>query len=406
MSRELLVDLTRRTLQHTRAGTVPLSGEIGRVPATHYYDRARWELEMDRVFKRTPLVMAFSCELGERYSHKALEVAGTPVLITRASDGSAKAFVNMCSHRGAVVVESGSGSARRFTCPYHAWSYDIDGRLVGISDREDFGDLDPTCNGLTPLPCAERAGIIFVGLTPGGEIDIDAHLCGYGDVLEHLGLADCTFAGSQSVEGPNWKVAYDGYLDFYHLPILHKNSFGPDMINRAIYDAWGPHQRVSAPDPRLLALDDLDEAEWSMDVLTSGVWTIFPHTSIASFPVSLDGTGDGGRMYMVSTLFPGADPDTSVTIQNFLAAFEVSEPLSAAIEAQKAFLLRVVRDEDYLTGNRIQRAAKTGAKKEFHFGRNEAGGQRFHGWVDRIVAAETGDEYGSLFATAETVFQR
>ena len=66
----------------------------------------------------------------------------------------------------------------------------------------------------------------------------------------------------------------------------------------------------------------------------------------------------------------------------------------------------VVRDEDYFTGNRIQRAAKTGAKKEFLFGRNEAGGQRFHGWVDRLVAAETGDEFDALFAQAETVFQR
>ncbi len=406
MSRDLLVDLTRRTLEHARAGTVPLAGAVGRVPATHYYDPDRWALEMERVFKRTPLVLGFSCELAGPNSYKAMEVAGTPVLITRASDGSTKAFVNMCSHRGAVVVEPGSGTARRFTCPYHAWNYDNDGQLVGISDRDDFGDLDPSCNGLTPLPCAERAGIIFVGLEPNGEIDIDAHLCGYGDLLEFHGFADCTFVGSQSVDGPNWKVAYDGYLDFYHLPILHKDTFGPDRSNKAIYDAWGPHQRVSSPDHRMMELEDMPEADWPKDVLTNGVWTIFPHTSIAGFPVRVDGVEGGGRMYMVSTLFPGADPDSSVTIQNFLAAFDPTDELMPEIAAQQEFLMYVVREEDYFTGNRIQRTVKTGAKTEFLFGRNEAGGQRFHGWVDRLVATESADDYRAVFAQAEVVFQR
>jgi carnitine monooxygenase subunit len=406
MSRETLVELTRRTLSHARAGTVPLAAGIGRVPATNYYDPERWALEMERVFKRTPLVLGFSCELAEPHSYKAMEVAGTPVLITRGEGGAIQAFVNMCSHRGAMVTEPGSGVARRHTCPYHAWSYDSDGALVGILDRKDFGVLDAACNGLTPLPCAERAGIIFVGLEPDGEIDVDAHLCGYGEMLEHHDFANCTFVGSQSVDGPNWKVAYDGYLDLYHLPILHKNTFGGDFCNKAIYDAWGPHQRVSSPDVRSLVLEEVPDDQWTDHQLTLGVWTVFPHTSIAEFPVELEGGEGGGRMYMVSTLFPGADPDTSFTIQNFLASFEVTEEITPMIEAQKKFLMHVVRDEDYYTGSRIQRAVKTGAKTDFLFGRNEAGGQRFHGWVDRLVAAETRDDFDQLFAQAETVFQR
>ncbi len=203
-------------------------------------------------------------------------------------------------------------------------------------------------------------------------------------------------------------MAYDGYLDFYHLPILHKDTFGPDYSNKAIYDAWGPHQRVTSPDERILALDDVPEQEWPDDLLTAGVWTVFPHTSIAGFKVTDPDAehGEGGRMYMVSTLFPGADPDTSITVQNFLAAFDPPPSLQPTIDAQQAFLLKVVRDEDYATGNRIQRAVKTGAKTEFLFGRNEAGGQRFHGWVDRVVAAESADDLAHLFEQAETVFQR
>ncbi len=406
MSRETLVELTRRTLAHARAATVPLAGDIGRVPASNYYDPDRWQLEMARVFKRTPLALGFTCELPEPRSYKALEVAGVPVLLSRGADGQMRSFVNMCSHRGSIVVPEGTGTARRFTCPYHAWSYDSEGRLVGILDRDEFGDLDPECHGLTPLPVAERAGIVFSALTPGAPFDIDAYLCGYGEMLAHHEFASCAYVGSQAVDGPNWKVAYDGYLDFYHLPILHRESFGPGYANKAIYDAWGPHQRVTSPDRRFLALDSLPEDDWPADLLTDGVWTIFPHTSVAGFQVSADGVPGGGRMYMISTLFPGDTPDTSRTVQHFLATFELTEQLDGLIEAQKAFLLHVVRDEDYYNGNRIQQAVKTGAKTEFFFGRNEAGGQRFHGWVDRLVAAETDDDFAQLFAGAEVSFQR
>ncbi len=409
MSRKTLVELTRRTLAHARAGTVPLAGDIGRVPASNYYDPDRWRTEMDRVFKRLPLVLGFSCEFAEPNAYKAMEVAGVPVLLTRGSDGAMRSFVNMCSHRGAVIVPEGAGAARRFTCPYHAWTYDGDGSLVGILDRDEFGDLDPTCHGLTPLPVAERAGIVFGCVSHEASVDIesfvDTFLCGYGEMLTHHGFEDCTFVGSQQVDGPNWKVAYDGYLDFYHLPILHKNTFGPDYSNKAIYDAWGPHQRVTSPDQRMLALDGVPEDQWSDELLTAGVWTIFPHTSIAGFKVEGE-DGAGGRMYMVSTLFPGADPDSSVTVQNFLAGFDPPDSLRPTIEAQQEFLLRVVRDEDYFTGNRIQRSVKTGAKSEFLFGRNEAGGQRFHGWVDRLMAAESDEDLVNLFAEAEVVFQR
>ncbi|MEM9566279.1 MAG: aromatic ring-hydroxylating dioxygenase subunit alpha [Actinomycetota bacterium] len=412
-SREILVELTRRTLDHARAGTVPLAGDVVRVPAANYHDPERWRLEMDRVFRRLPLVVGFSAELDRPGAYKALDVAGVPVLLIRSPGGDVGAFVNACSHRGAIVAE-GSGTARRFTCPYHAWSYDADGALVGILDRNDFGAVDPAELGLTPLPVAERSGLIFALVRQDAatrdDLDLDplldTFLCGYDRLLDHFGFADCAFAGSQRVDGPNWKVAYDGYLDFYHLPILHRESFGTEINNKAIYDAWGPHQRVSSPDPRLVALEQRPSDAWTDVELTGGVWTIFPHTSIATFTVKGDRRGDGGPMYMVSTLYPGAEPGTSVTVQTFLAGFEVTDELRPSIDAQRRFLHGVVRDEDYATGLGIQRALAAGAKTDVLFGRNEAGGQRFHGWVDRILAAETDEDLLAVFASAETAFQR
>ncbi len=384
MSRKQLLEMARRNIAHVRAGTVDQEADVFRVPATNYFEPERWQLEVDRIFKRLPLMLGFAAELREPGSYKALEVAGVPVLMTRGQDGEARAFVNMCSHRGAIVVEDGVGTARQFSCPYHGWAYGLNGELVGILNPEMFGELDTSCLGFTPLPIAERAGLIFVVLTPGAPLDIDTFLCGYDELLEHLGFDKCHVIGSQTLAGPNWKVAYDGYLDFYHLPILHRNSFGANIPNKALYDAWGPHQRVSMPNPSFLQLEDVPEDEWDVERMIGGVWTIFPHVSIADFDA-------GGKLYMVSQLFPGHTADESMTVQNFLATFDPTEEQQVLVKEQMAFLENVVISEDYYTGLRIQRSIKTGAKKELLFGKNEGGGQRFHRWVDALIRTDDTD---------------
>jgi phenylpropionate dioxygenase-like ring-hydroxylating dioxygenase large terminal subunit len=390
MSKKRLIEMARRNLAHVEAGTVDQAPGLFRVPAENYYDPARFQLELERIWKRLPLMLGFSAELAEPGSYRALQVADVPVLLTRGADRQVRAFLNVCSHRGAIVVKEGTGSARRFTCPYHAWSYDERGALVGVYKQEQFGEVDKSCLGLTPLPVAERAGLIFATLTPGSALDIDAFLCGYDELLAHHRFDQCHVAGRQEIAGPNWKVAYDGYLDFYHLPILHRDSFGPGMPSEALYDAWGPHQRVSFPNPFLRELAQKPEDEWPVSQLIGGVWTIFPHISIADFDA-------GGKIYMVSQLFPGKTADESVTVQNFLTTKAPDEARKTAIEGIMKFLEHVVKNEDYYTGNRIQKAVKSGAKTEFLFGRNESGGQRFHGWVDALVRADDA-ELARLFA--------
>jgi len=382
-ARDQLIAMTRRHAAHARARTVDQAPDVARIPATRYTDPERYEREIAAVFGRVPLMLGFSCELAEPGTYKALDVAGTPVLLTRDASGALRSFVNMCSHRGAVIVPEGTGKSRRFMCPYHAWSYDQKGALVGILDEGEFGEVDKSCHGLTELPVTERAGFIFGSVDPSIEIDIDDWLQGYDGLLEYLGIADCQVVGRNEVPGPNWKIAYDGYLDLYHLPILHRDTFGPNMPNKAVYDAWGPHQRVSMPMPGMEALEDMPEDDWQMEGLVAGVWTIFPHISIAAFDA-------GGKLFLVSQLFPGEKVGESVTVQHFLTPFEPDEEQRQKIDDMIKFLDHVVRDEDYYTGLRQQRALETGAKSHVLFGRNEGGGQRFHAWVEALL--ETPDD--------------
>jgi nitrite reductase/ring-hydroxylating ferredoxin subunit len=360
---------------HVRAGNTPAQTDaVVRVPADTYLDARRWEREV-ALFRRLPLMLGLGGELRGAHSYKAMTVMDVPVLLTRGANGEVRAFVNQCSHRGAIVVADGSGTARRFACPYHNWTYDTEGDLVGVTDREFFGDIDTGCLGLTPLPVAERAGLIFVVLTPETPMHIDEHLCGYDEVLDFFGFGDWHLVSRTEIPGPNWKIAYDGYLDFYHLPFLHRNTFGPDISNKALYYEWGPHQRMTSPDPGLLAIEDVAEDEWNLDRMCGGVWTIFPHVSFAG--------GHTGGLF--SQLFPGDAPGRSTTIQSYFVATEPSDEQREAARGVATFLERVVREEDYFTGLRQQQALATGAKEHVLFGRNEGGGQRFHALLDQLL---------------------
>ena len=397
MSHADLVAMARHNMAHARAGTLELAPEIATIPAAHYVDAERWERERERIFRRLPLMLAMSCELREPGDYKAMDVAGVPVILARGRDGAVRAFVNQCSHRGAQLLPPGRGRTSRFTCPYHAWSYRLDGALAGVFAREEFGDFDWSCHGLATLPCEERAGLVWVVLAEPPAVDFDAFLCGYDALLDQFRFEDWHHFADRTLEGPNWKIAYDGYLDLYHLPILHKDSFGSNFPHQTLYYAWGPHQRVASPDPELADQLAGEPATWPVEPLLGGVWTIFPHVSIASFD------GGGGRGVMISQLFPGERPDQSFTVQNYVLERAPDAAQAEAATAQFSFLENVVRDEDYATGLAQQRALATGMKPRVLFGRNEGGGQRFHAWVERLLETEDADLPGLFERPEETV---
>ncbi len=380
MSRDQLIAMARENLAHVKANSIAQEPDVFRVAAAHYTDPERARLEHARIFRRLPLMLALSSEVAQPGDYKAMDAAGVPVLITRGADRELRAFVNSCAHRGAVVVPEGLGRARRFVCPYHAWSYDAEGALVGIFCEQDFGEIDRARHGLVRLPLLERAGFVWAVLDPVSTLPIEAFLSGYDALLAHFGFEKWQLVARREVRGPNWKIAYDGYLDLYHLPILHKNSFGSQFPNRALYHAWGPHQRVSSPNPLLLPLEERPESEWPTEALIGGVWTIFPHVSIATFDA-------GGRGALISQLFPGQGPLDSLTVQSYVLEHEPNAQEREAAEKLFELLGSVVREEDYATGLRQQQALLTGARSHVLFGRNEGGGQRFHRWLEKLLAA-------------------
>ncbi len=370
-------DVARRLLANVDAGTSDQSPGQMKVPATAYRDPGRWELEMERIYRRSPLAVALSCDVREPGDFDTVEIAQRPLLIVRGDDGVVRTFLNICRHRGAQVGD-GCGHTRRFTCPYHSWVYDTRGRLVGVPGRDTFGELD--VSGLVELTTHERAGVVFAILTPGLDFDPVEWTAGMDEALELLRLDELhRYPVLTELDSPNWKLTADGYVDGYHLGYLHSSTIGEKSItNRNTYDLFGPHVRIGFANKPITQIRDKPESEWPpMWEIMSMVHYLFPNVSISGQP---------GRPLMISRLLPGPTPDRSTTAQYhyYRQPVEGDEAVATA-EARRLLYAQVTGDEDFVTGFKINRGLGAMADDHIRFGRNERGNQNLHTWIDRLV---------------------
>ncbi|MFF8730094.1 aromatic ring-hydroxylating dioxygenase subunit alpha [Streptomyces sp. NPDC015171] len=385
IDRALAVALAQRALKHLHEGTTDQAQDVMRVPVSDYLDEGLWHDEVDRVFKRVPLMAALTAELPGPGDYKALDLMGVPVLLSRGRDGEARAFLNVCRHRGAQLCPAGTGTRHRFRCPYHAWVYDDRGALVAVHRPGTFGEVDAAEFGLRPLPVAERYGFVWVRLSGDEPLDLDAWIGEeYGEELAQLDLGSWHVYEQRELPGPGWKVAYDGYLENYHVQALHRTTFAPtNTSNLMVVDAFGPHQRILYPSKSLAALKDQPQSEWDPAEHCGAVYTFFPNVSMA-------GTWDGHAV--VSQILPGETPERSRTIQTVLTREPCESEAERCYMAEFSELLRRgVLEEDYRTGAQVQAALGSTANTHFTFGRNELALQHHHRYLKRALTLEPGE---------------
>jgi len=402
---ELLKAMARHAIGLGRMHGMELADEVMRLPASTYSDPAQFEAELDRVFGRIPVVLGPSCEIPAPGDFKTLKIGRTSIILARGKDGKARGFINACRHRGVKLTDAICGHASRFVCPFHGWTFGINGALLGVAAREDFGEVDKAEFGLRSFPVMESAGLIWGIVNPDATLPIEPFLKGYDELLALFGFGDWKFFSRRSFRGPNWKLAYDGYLEYYHVPVLHGGTFGTDTTNRGLYYSWGPHQHIKTPDLTpghvatetlgyMAALADRPESDWGLETLSYGVWTLFPCVSIASF-------GGGGRGLMISQVLPGTSAGESMTFQYYIMErLPETTELADRAEAQFAFLQQVVEREDIAMAFSAQDALPGSHINELLLGRNELGNQHFHRWVGRVVEAESNEALLRLYAEA------
>ena len=378
---EEMMGLATRALDHFQNHTTDMAPEPMQMPVEAYTNQERYAAERERIFKNLPLALALSLELPEAGDYKAMTVMETPIILCRNDQGGVKCFLNACRHRGARLCEDGRSSSRVFACPYHAWTYDRDGSLVGRYAAETFGELDYSQYGLTELPCKERCGLIWVSLTPHAHFDLDEWLGDFAAELDTLALTDWHLHESRVLKSPGWKITMDGYLEAYHHNLVHGKTVGKHTVgNLLVLDTYGPHQRLTFGRKTLGELTGQKKSAWDPEQHIRLIHSCFPNLSIS---------GILGDHCLVSQIFPGPEPDSTETVQYILAARppETKEQFEAT-ENFSAMVLQAVKDEDYRIGFGIQESINSGANQSFVYGRNEPAVQNYHAWVDRFMTQD------------------
>ncbi|GAB5452359.1 MAG: hypothetical protein Hals2KO_26870 [Halioglobus sp.] len=260
MSQEEIATL-RALMEYEAARTAPPPNfpTLPDIPAGRYIDPRFHALELEHIWRKSWLLAAHIDELPQAGDYLTWENAGQPVVLIHGDDGEVRAFYNTCSHRGAPVVTDRSGNKRRFTCPYHGWSYSRDGELRGIRDPEDFRGLDFSSRGLESIRCERFGNLVFVNF----DRDAPTLLQWLGPVAEEweeFQFDNCRLAARHVFKlDCNWKIAMEANTEVYHVRTIHPTTVGPVLDDRRNVNTLyaNGHGRMVAPTPQGKAALDI-----------------------------------------------------------------------------------------------------------------------------------------------------
>ncbi len=363
-------------VQHIANGTTADAGGIMRVPMSDFTRPQLLAQEQDVFFRNTPLCMGLSSELPEPNTYWSDNATGIPILMVRDGGGTFRAYANVCRHRGSKVVLEGRGAKTCFTCPFHAWTYGIDGSLLSVYKDSHFGNVSNRNLALIALPSAEIHGTLWVRPTQGDPIDDDECLAGLQDDLMHWKLSDHPHAGTQVIDARmNWKLGIDSYGEIYHLNILHAKTAAKEALgNLQIIDTFANNLRMVVANQRfnLMRLVMPNMSLWPYRQITSTMYFLYPNVIMLVDTFGVD----------LLRIFPLEDsPTKSRTIHTWYIHPNVQQHFKThgmSYEDRLRTFRDAVAKEDYVMGEDVQLNADMGVQSEILLGRNEGALQHFH----------------------------
>ena len=347
---------------------------ITHIDASTYTCPARHAAEQRALFRTLPQVIAPSALLtpGTAIPHDGF---GKPLLLTRDKDGKAHVFLNVCQHRGTRLVEGNTPvCAKLLVCPYHAWSYTLDGRLAALPRPDTFPGLDKSAHNLKELPSVEAGGLIWFAFEP---VDFsEAEILGAD--FDAFGLADThLFARRTHDVAGNWKLIMDAFLESYHVQRLHSGTIGPffkDGVTAG--DTIGDHRRAAVGRTEELAAIDLDDWPAVRRAMTF-TYQMFPGCVLIVSPDYIN----------LLVLMPQSESRTLV--EDFMLIPEKPTTDKAQAHWQRSWDLldgQVFGNEDFRAVALGQEGLSSGAIDRITLGTLETGIRLFHDSVDARIA--------------------
>lgn len=377
-------EIVERLVGHLRNGTTDLCPDVMQLEARIFSDPVIARQEIDNVFGRVPMIAVHATELSNRSDFVAKRLARNEVVISRGEDDRIRTFVNMCRHRGARLTDDVQGHCRRFSCPYHGWSYGTDGSLKSITFPDTFGTVDQSELGLIELPTEVRHGFVWVVDDPDASIDVAGWLGPEMDeLLASYHLDEFFSYQPRSFDQPaNWKVMHDAFLDGYHIKFAHPNSAGKQIHTNVYFtEERGRHWRFASPRKSIDAWvtgEDVDGPPTLANIIVTHF--VSPNCTL----LQLDDN------FQVLTFYPVSDNPHEARME-----MRVLVPRVTADEMDDAgwiakwdknwhILEKVLAGEDFPILRDIQRGYASASASNTLLGRNEVLNQAFHRDIEHL----------------------
>jgi len=362
--------VVQRIFDHIDNRSTDRAESTWREPVASYRDPARFERELAHVLRRTPTPFCPSAALTGAGAYLARSAAGVPLVAVRGRDGSARVFRNACRHRGMQVAE-GAGCKRVLVCPYHAWTYDLDGSLRGVPHEDGFPGLDKAARGLVPVASLERHGLVFVD-QDGADAMPDLDEIGGLLTPEHRVIG----SSEQEVEA-NWKIVTEGFLEGYHLQALHPDTFYPIQFdNLNVVERFGRNDRIAFPYRRIERQREAPAAERSAEKVLTYVYHLFPNVMLVTFATNI-------TMVVVEPIAV----DRSRLVNYTLTRRDPGEPEQRDKLDRDLQFIAAGTAQDLGAARAIQRGLASGANEFFEFGLFEGAIGHFHRMLHELADA-------------------
>lgn len=363
----------QRLFEHVRNGTTDQTADMLPYDLSMYADTEIAAAERTKIFEKLPMMALHSSQLPEPGDFVTVQLNRTEAIVSRQKDGSVKAMVNACRHRGATLVKQESGRRNLFVCPYHGWSYAGDGSLKAISFSETFGACRADDRRLVQLPVEERHGFIWIVEHPEGSIDVAAHLGpGMDALLAEYGFGHYHVWRSATFEfDQNWKIMLEGVLDGYHVSFVHGATIKPYFyLNMMAIEDFGHHHVTATPRRTIDRILHEPPGQSPLDEYAVFGNLVSPNTTFVLHPHHIEhwtiyqNAGDPGRCRaMLRVLTP---------------LKRLDERSEAIMEKNWNIASAAILNEDVPVGNSIQASANMPHAGPVLLGLNEVGNRVFH----------------------------
>lgn len=369
-----MTDLTIKELSELKQGYDPIASRSWSLNSKTYIDPRFVDIEKAAIFHKS---WQFAChieKLREPGQYITIDVGGYSIIVLRDSGNGLRAFYNVCKHRAHELL-NGEGRKRLIVCPYHAWSYTLEGNLKVARLTEDVENFDKERICLTPVQVEEFCSLVFVNLDPAAE-SLSKQSGNLSNEIESYvpDLANLTFAHRLTYKiQANWKTVIDNFLECYHCPIAHQDFVSlvdMDSYQVTTHNIYSSHMAKAG-----LATNSAYGVD-NASVTDHAVWFLWPNITLMRYP--------GRGNFMVWKIKPAGPEETWEEFDFFL---ETDTPNQAEVEAIK-YIDEVLQVEDIGLVESVQRGMRTPAFKQGRYvinkrnsGMSEHAVHHFHGLV-------------------------